>query len=341
MREAMVAAEVGDDDYGDDPTVIRLQERAADMLGKEAGLFVPSGVMSNLIAALTHCADDQRVIAMTNSHIAWSATSNPRIARLLNLTLIASDDRGLPVPEELHATLDQADAAPVGLICFENTHNTVGGTALSPTETAGLLGMAQERGLPAHLDGARLFNAAVELGLPASALTEGVDSVTFCISKGLGAPIGSVLCGSREFIARANDHRKFLGGTMRQVGIVAAAGLYALDHNIERLAEDHANARWLADQLADIPGLRVTPRRPDTNLIFVIHDTADSATFYDALHAAGIAMNQLDDRIRLVTHMDVTRHDLERVVPIFAGVSRALSAVSRQPVIAGRSSNHC
>jgi threonine aldolase len=326
----MATAEVGDDDYRDDPTVLRLQERAAELLGKEAGLFVPSGVMSNLIAALTHCPDAHRVVALTNSHISWSATSQPRIARLLNLTLIESDERGLPVPAALNEALDATDRDPVGLICFENTHNTVGGAALSPAETAGLIAVAHEHNIPIHLDGARLFNAVVALDVPASVLTEGVDSATFCISKGLGAPIGSVLCGSRDFIERAHDYRKFLGGTMRQVGIVAAAGLYALEHNIDRLAEDHANARWLADQLADIPGLRVTPRYPDTNLIFLEHETIDATTFFDALDNAGIAMNELDGRIRLVTHMDITRDDLIKAVDIIANVSQELSAVSRE-----------
>lgn len=331
MRAVMAAAEVGDDDYGDDPTVLRLQERAAELLNKEAGLFVPSGVMSNLIAALAHCPDDRRVIALTNSHIAWSATSQPRIARLLDLTLVESDNRGLPLPNLLEAALDSINDRQAGLICYENTHNTIGGTALSPSETAWVIAAARERNLPVHLDGARIFNAAVALGLPVSDLTTDADSVTFCVSKGLGAPIGSVLCGSRDFIARANDYRKFLGGTMRQVGIVAAAGLYALDHHIDRLADDHANARWLADRLAEIPGLRVTPRHPETNLVFVEHEFADGETFYNALNDAGIAMNLLNDRIRLVTHLDVTREDLAQAVEIIAGVSRQLSANSRQP----------
>jgi threonine aldolase len=329
MRAAMAAAAVGDDDYHDDPTVNRLEERAAELLGKEAGLFVPSGVMSNLIAALTHCPVDCRVVALDNSHIAWSLTEQARIGSLVRLTTLPSDERGLPIPDDLHAELEAADTAPVGLVCFENTHNQAGGTALTPEETAGLIAAARERGIPVHLDGARLFNAAVALGLPASVLAEGADSATFCVSKGLGAPIGSILCGSEEFISRARDYRKYLGGTMRQVGIVAAAGLSALETGIERLAEDHANAQWLAEELARIPGLRVTPEHIETNILFIEHTDIPAPAFAEALLARGVVTNELGGRVRLVTHLDVDRPALARAVEIISEVSRQPSAVSR------------
>ncbi len=320
MRAVMAAAVVGDDDYHDDPTVNRLEERAAELLGKEAGLFVPSGLMSNLIAALTHWPEDRRVVALKNSHIVWSLTEQARVGSLVRLTTIASDERGLPFPDELRAELDAAGAPPVGLLCYENTHNQAGGTALAPAETADLIAAARQRGIPVHLDGARLFNAAVALGLPAGVLVEGADSATFCVSKGLGAPIGSVLCGRTEFIEQARDYRKYLGGTMRQVGIVAAAGLYALETGIERLAEDHENARWLAAQLATIPGLHVIPERIETNLIYLKHDRIAATDLADALLARGVMSNATDGLIRLVTHLDVDRAGLERAVEVFREV---------------------
>jgi threonine aldolase len=321
MRAVMAAAAVGDDDYHDDPTVNRLEERAAEVLGKEAGLFVPSGLMSNLIAALTHAPEDRRVVALKNSHIVWSLTEQPRIGGLVQLTTIASNARGLPFPDELRAELDASDKQPVGLLCFENTHNQAGGTALAPQETADLIAAARERGIPTHLDGARLFNAAVALGLPASVLAADADSVTFCVSKGLGAPIGSVLCGQADFIERARDYRKYLGGTMRQVGIVAAAGIYALDNGIDRLAEDHENARWLADQLRTIPGLHVIPERIETNLIYLKHDRIGADDLAAALLERGVMSNATDGLIRLVTHLDVDRVKLEQAVSIFREIA--------------------
>lgn len=318
MRAVMAAAAVGDDDYGDDPTVNRLEARAAELLGKEAGLFVPSGVMSNLIAALTHCPGDRRIVALADSHTAWSLTEQARIGGLVRLTTVSDAGRGLPDLDLLKATLTDADEGQVGLVCFENTHNQAGGTALAPAETAGLVAAARDRGIPLHLDGARLFNAAVALGLPASVLAEGADSATFCVSKGLGAPIGSILCGSAAFIGRARDYRKYLGGTMRQVGIVAAAGLFALETNVARLAEDHANARWLAEQLARIPGLRITPERIETNILFVEHEEIPAPALAAALRAQGVATNVVDGRNRLVTHLDVDRPALARAVTVFA-----------------------
>jgi threonine aldolase len=323
MRAAMAAAEVGDDDYRDDPTVIRLEECAAALLGKEAGLFVPSGVMSNLVAALTHCPADRRVVALANSHIAWSLTEHARIARLVRLSTVPSDARGLPVLDRLRAELDNP-SAPVGLLCYENTHNLAGGTALAPAETAGLIAAARDRRIPIHLDGARLFNAAVALGLPASVLAAEADSATFCVSKGLAAPIGSILCGNAEFVERARDTRKYLGGTTRQIGIVAAAGLFALETGIERLAVDNANARWLAERLAAIPELVVTPEPVETNILFVEPVDGDASVLAEALLARGVATNVTDGRIRLVTHRDVDRPQLARAAEIVAEV------VSRQ-----------
>lgn len=323
MRKVMASAPVGDDDYHDDPTVNLLEERAAQIVGKEAGLFVPSGVMGNLIAALTHCPADHRVIAGEGSHISWSLSGQQRIAGMVLLTSLPCNSRGIPEHEALRTELKSTSATKVGMICYENTHNLAGGTALAPHETSAIVQMAREHGISVHLDGARLFNASVALNIPASELSEEADSVNFCLSKGLGAPIGSMLCGSSTFIDRARTYRKFLGGTMRQVGIVAAAGLFALDHGIERLAIDHANAHWIADQLHQIPDLRITPNHIETNILFMSHNAIQAGNLFDALARIGLATNQINDRIRLVTHCDVTRSDLAHAVELIAEVSRA------------------
>ena len=323
MRKVMASAPVGDDDYHDDPTVNLLEERAAQIVGKEAGLFVPSGVMGNLIAALTHCPADHRIIAGEGSHISWSLSGQQRIAGMVVLTSLPCNSRGIPEHEALRTELKSTSATKVGMICYENTHNLAGGTALAPHETSAIVQMAREHGISVHLDGARLFNASVALNIPASELSEEADSVNFCLSKGLGAPIGSMLCGSSTFIDRARTYRKFLGGTMRQVGIVAAAGLFALDHGIERLAIDHANAHWIADQLHQIPDLRITPNHIETNILFMSHNAIQASNLFDELARIGLATNQINDRIRLVTHCDVTRSDLAHAVELIAEVSRA------------------
>jgi threonine aldolase len=250
--------------------------------------------MSNLIAALAHAADDRRMVALENSHLAWSIAGNARIGRLVNFSTVPSDARGLPDTDQLLATIRAPGALPVGLICFENTHNQAGGTALVPSESAPTRGI----GVFHFISMARLFNAAVALSLEPGALTQEVDSVTFCISKRLGAPVGSLLCGSSAFIERARELRKWLGGTIRQAGIIAAAGPFALGHGIERLAKDHRNARLLAEHLVKIPGLRVSPNPVETNLIFVRHETIETSILNERLLARGVLTNQIDGRIR-------------------------------------------
>ena len=321
MRKAMASAKVGDDDYHDDPTVNLLEERAAEVVGKEAALFVPSGVMGNLIAALTHCPAHYRVIAGEGSHISWSLSGNQRIAGMVQLTSLRCNSRGVPEQEALRAELQVSHAARIGMVCYENTHNLAGGTALAPHETSAFLEMARQNGISIHLDGARLFNASVALNISASELTKEADSVNFCLSKGLGAPVGSMLCGSTTFIERARNYRKFLGGTMRQVGIVAAAGLFALDHEVDRLDIDHANAQWVADQLRQIPNLQVTPTHIETNIVFFSHKSKQASLLFDKLTRIGVATNQIYDRIRVVTHCDLTKSDLSRAVELIAEVS--------------------
>ena len=321
MRKAMASAKVGDDDYHDDPTVNLLEERAAEVVGKEAALFVPSGVMGNLIAALTHCPAHYRVIAGEGSHISWSLSGNQRIAGMVQLTSLRCNSRGVPEQEALRAELQVSHAARIGMVCYENTHNLAGGTALAPHETSAFLEMARQNGISIHLDGARLFNASVALNISASELAKEADSVNFCLSKGLGAPVGSMLCGSTTFIERARNYRKFLGGTMRQVGIVAAAGLFALDHEVDRLDIDHANAQWVADQLRQIPNLQVTPTHIETNIVFFSHKSKQASLLFDQLTRIGVATNQIYDRIRVVTHCDLTKSDLSRAVELIAEVS--------------------
>jgi len=221
----------------------------------------------------------------------------------------------------LRAELQVSHAARIGMVCYENTHNLAGGTALAPHETSAFFEMARQNGISIHLDGARLFNASVALNISASELAKEADSVNFCLSKGLGAPVGSMLCGSTTFIERARNYRKFLGGTMRQVGIVAAAGLFALDHEVDRLDIDHANAQWVADQLRQIPNLQVTPTHIETNIVFFSHKSKQASLLFDQLTRIGVATNQIYDRIRVVTHCDLTKSDLSRAVELIAEVS--------------------
>ncbi|MBI3979627.1 MAG: hypothetical protein HY331_15715 [Chloroflexi bacterium] len=326
MRAAMAAAEVGDDSMHEDPTVIRLEERSAELLGKEAALYLASGTMSNLVAQLALCRPDQRRILLANSHINRSGTGDPWLPRYIERTEVPTDARGVALLEPLIAAFDAPSAAPVGMFSFENTHNAAGGIALAPAETAAMIDVARRRGVPIHLDGARIFNAAVKLGVPAKDLAAGADSVAFCISKGLGAPVGSVLCGSADIISRAREMRKHIGGSMRQAGIIAAAGIVALDTMIDRLAEDHANARWLAEQLAQIPGFTVDPARVETNLIFVQASGFDGVAFQRALNDRGIKVGRpMNGRMRFVTHVDVDRPSLERAVEAIAEVIQQLA----------------
>lgn len=316
MREAMVAAAVGDDGFHEDPTVTRLEERAAELLGKEAALYMPSGTMSNLVAALTFCETGERLVTLTNAHNAWTLTYDQRLACLTEPVLLRDAGRGLACPDELRDALD-GPGATVGLLTLENTFNQAGGTALRPEEFAPHVALARERDIPIHLDGARLFNAAVALGVPASQLAADADTVTFCLSKGLCAPVGSVLCGSGKFIRKARVHRQYLGGTMRQAGIVAAAGLVALDTMIDRMAEDHVNARHLAEGFAGIPGITL-PYPVETNLVFinVVGAGLTAHEVVERLAPTGVRLGDFynEELIRAVTHAEISRADCDTAV---------------------------
>ncbi|MEN3009789.1 MAG: low-specificity L-threonine aldolase [Candidatus Bipolaricaulaceae bacterium] len=322
MRRAMAEAEVGDDVYGEDPTVNRLQERAAELLGFEAALFVPSGTMGNQVAIAVHTRPGQEVILEAQSHI-----YNVEMATLARFSGVQPrplpGQRGVLTADQVRAAIrpNLYYLAPTGLVCLENTHNAAGGTIFPLAVAREVLAVAHAHGIPVHLDGARIFNAAVALGRPVSELVRGFDSVMFCLSKGLGAPVGSVLCGSREFIEEARRVRKALGGGMRQAGILAAAGLYALTHHIDRLAEDHANARLLAEGLAQIPCLSVTP--PETNIVLVeIVRGPTAPELAERLKRRGVLVAPAGAgteprKLRLVTHLDVSRQDILRTIDLF------------------------
>lgn len=326
MRQAMYRAEVGDDVYGEDPTVNRLEDLAAEKVGKEAALFVPSGTMANALAIMTHCRRGDEIVVGDRSHIYLDEAGGH--ARL-------NGSPARPVPNLPDGTLERArlvqamrgediHEARTGLLCIDNTHNMCGGRVLAPATLRELAHPAHTRGLPVHMDGARLFNAAVALGVPASELTAEVESVMFCLSKGLCAPIGSMLAGSREFTDEARRMRKVLGGGMRQAGILAAAGIVALTDMVERLAEDHANAQRLAAGLATIGGVVIEPETVQTNILFFALADPDGGPrevgpLVAAAARAGVLFSGGDDgRVRAVTHYGITADAVDRVVAVVA-----------------------
>jgi threonine aldolase len=317
MRRAMAEAEVGDDVYGEDPTVNRLQERAAELFEKEAALFVPTGSMGNQIAVKLHTRPGMEVIIEERGHIynfemaAMSAVSGT-IARPVK----SADGSGILTWAEIESGLHVGGAyylAPTGLVALENSHNLAGGRLLSRSRTEEICERAHAIKLPVHLDGARIFNAATALGESVAALARPADSVMFCFSKGLGAPVGSMLLGTREFIEEARRWRKLLGGGMRQVGVLAAAALVALEETPQRLHEDHAHAQRLAQGLAELPGVRIDPEDVMTNIVlFDVSDTGMAANEICArLQERGVLASGFGSSIRMVTHYDVARDDIE------------------------------
>ncbi|MEO8457126.1 MAG: low-specificity L-threonine aldolase [Chloroflexota bacterium] len=324
MRKAIAAAEVGDDVFAEDPTVNRLQEMAAEMLGKEAGLLVSSGTQGNLIAQMTHCPRGAEVIIGEGSHIIEHEGGGAWLVGGLGLHTVPIDSKGRLDLAAVRATIrpDNEHYPRTGLICVENTHNRAGGTVQNEEDLAAVRELADKHKLPVHMDGARIFNAAVKLGVPASNLTAYADSVTFCLSKGLGAPIGSVLCGSRDFIHEAHRMRKVLGGGTRQAGFIAAAGIYALENMIDRLAEDHDNAQRAAAGLAEMPGVTLAPP-PETNLLYFTVDSWKSHKLEAKLNAAGVRCFDEGGRIRWVTHFGIEATDIEEALDITRGVLAA------------------
>lgn len=312
MREAMTRAELGDDVFGDDPTVNALQARIAALLGKEAALFVPTGTMSNLCGLMAHCQrGDEYLVGQMAHTYRWEGGGAAVLGSIQPQPLPQQADGSILLSDiEAHIKPDDAHFARSRLLALENTW---GGNVLPQAYVLEACALARVRGLATHLDGARLFNAAVATGRPVAELAAPFDSISVCFSKGLGTPAGSALVGSRELIARAHRVRKMLGGGLRQAGVLAAAALHALDHHVERLAEDHANARLLAEGLQGLDGVAVTP--PQTNIVFVDVVPAKAAGLVEQLKAAGVLCTGLV-RIRFVTHLDVSRQDIERAVPV-------------------------
>ncbi len=327
MRDAMARAEVGDDVYGDDPTINRLQEMAAEKLGKEAGLFVPSGTMGNLAAILAHCNRGDEVIMGARSHTFLHEGGGISTLGGVHSCQLREQADGSLALEDVEAALryPDDDHEPISrLIEIENTHNACGGVWQTPAYIRSLAEFAHERGLIVHMDGARVFNSAVAQGIDVKELTRPVDSVTFCLSKGLCAPAGSVLCGSHEFIRKARRMRKHLGGGMRQAGILAAAGIVALETMIDRLGEDHLRARTLAEGLSEIPGIVLDPGSPATNMIFFNLAPSVKLSVDEIARAMldrGILVNASGPRrFRLVTHYWISDADVEAVVAAFKQV---------------------
>ncbi len=320
MREAMARAPVGDDVWGEDPTVQRLEALAAERMGMEAGLYVTSGTQGNLISVLAQTQPGQEVIVDLDSHIYNYEVAGAALVGGLQMRPVKTE-RGFLTPAQVAEVVRPANIhLPVSaLACLENTHNRHGGTCCSPEEIEAVARAAHQHGLRVHLDGARLFNAAVALGREAREFTRPVDSVTFCLSKGLGAPVGSVVCGSADFVGRARRWRKMLGGGMRQAGVIAAAGLVALERMIDRLADDHANARALAEGLARLPRLAIDLATVQTNIVIFRVDGAEAATRAADL-ARGCAERKVKvhaispTSIRCVTHKDVDADDIARAV---------------------------
>jgi threonine aldolase len=319
MRQAMARAEVGDDVYGEDPTVNRLQERAAELMGKEAALLVPSGTMGNQAAIHPFVRPGDVLLVGFDAHILVYESGAPAALSGVQVQTLGAD--GFFEADDVRAAVNPREShyAPTRMVCLENTHNRAGGRVFPLEHIKGVAEAAREHGLQLHLDGARIFNAVVATGIAADVWAAPFDTVTFCLSKGLGAPVGSLVCGSRDVIREVHRARKRFGGGMRQAGILAAAGLHALDHHVERLAEDHENAARLAKGLAEL-GFGVEPA-PETNMVMFAVD--DTMGFLRAIRERGLWINPMDEgRFRAVTHLDVSADDIDAALAIVAAVAK-------------------
>lgn len=316
MLQAMAAAEVGDDVFGEDPTVNRLEQRVASLLGMEAALFVPSGTMSNQIGIRCHTVPGDELLCEVNNHIFQYESGGPAaLSGVMCQTMVGSD--GVIDVHDLDGLVkpDADYAARTRLVCLENTHNRGGGKIFPLQNIERISAWARQLGLAMHLDGARLWNAVVASKIPLKTWSQHFDSVSVCFSKGLGAPVGSALAGSRVFIQKARRIRKMFGGGMRQAGILAAAALYALEHHLDRLAEDHAHARILADAVRELPGITLAPANVETNLVFIRLDASlgTAAQAQARLKEHGVlALATAAQTLRFVTHLDVSREQIDR-----------------------------
>jgi len=330
MREAMAKAQVGDDVMGEDPTINRLEELAAAKVNKPAALFVASGTMANLVALLTHCGRGDEVIVGDKAHTFVNEVGGMAALGGIQPRTLPNQPDGTLALDDIRAAIrgDNVHWPRTRLIALENTHNNCSGSPLAPGYLWSVYELAKSRGVKVHTDGARIFNAAIALGVPVTELTRQTDTVSFCLSKGLSAPVGSLLCGSREFIAEARRQRKMVGGGMRQAGILAAAGIVALETMIDRLADDHANAKYFAESIADIPGIELDPARVKTNIVFfdLLRADAPNATeMIERLARAGVLIGPAGERrMRAVTHYGIERADID------AAIGAIKSVVSNQ-----------
>ncbi|SMB81452.1 L-threonine aldolase [Desulfonispora thiosulfatigenes DSM 11270] len=324
MRQTIMEAEVGDDVYGEDPTINKLEEMSAELMGKEAALFVPTGTMANQIAVLVHTERGEEIILEERSHIYNYEVGGIALLAGVLPTLIAGEKAKI-MPEQLKRAIKAPDihAPKQTLLCLENTHNMAGGLVSTANEISELAQIATENGLKVHLDGARIFNAAAYLNTSPQEIVKDVDSMMFCLSKGLGAPVGSMLVGSREFITGAKRYRKMLGGGMRQAGILAAAGIYALENNRKRLAEDHNNAKILAEGINKLNGLKIDLETLHTNIVMIdiTKPELGADELVTELEKNGVLTGSITDkRIRLVTHLDITTEDINYTLEVFNNI---------------------
>ncbi|HEU4439458.1 MAG TPA: GntG family PLP-dependent aldolase [Methylomirabilota bacterium] len=326
MREAMARAEVGDDVWEEDPTVRRLEEMAARRTGKETALFVSSGTQGNLVSVLAQTRPGQELVLDADSHIFNYEGAGAAVFGGVQ-TLPVKTQRGFLTPEQVreHIRPNNIHIPMTGLVCLENTHNRHGGTCCTPEEIEAVAAAAHAAGVPVHLDGARIFNAAVALNRPVGEFARPVDSITFCLSKGLGAPVGSLVCGSRELVTRARRVRKMLGGGMRQVGVLAAAGIVALETMVDRLSLDHANCRRLAEGISRLPHVRLDLATVQTNIvIFRVDKDGGAAELVTGCLARKVKIHQTGPAtIRCVTHKDVDADDIERALEAFSEITAA------------------
>jgi len=326
MRAAMAQAAVGDDVYGEDPTINRLEEMAAEKMGKEAAVFTPTGSMGNLISLLAHTSRGEQVILEAQAHIyVHEVGSLSSVAGLL--PKLVPSKRGAIAPEDLSAAISRSFPRTT-LVCLENTHNGHGGTVLTEREMAAAVEVAREHGLRIHLDGARIFNAAVALGVDARTLTRHVDSVMFCVSKGLSAPVGSLVCGSKEFIARARSYRKLVGGGMRQAGVLAACGIIALEKMVDRLADDHRRARRLAEAVAGMGGIAVDLSTVESNMVYVSGEPLglSASALHEELARRGVKGNaRRPYQVRLVVNRHHGDGEIDAVIEAIRDLNHCFS----------------
>lgn len=327
MRRAIADAPVGDDVFGEDPTIRRLEGMAAERTGKEAALFVASGTMSNLVAIMTHCGRGDEAIVGSESHILHYEVAGAAGVAGVQLRTVTNDARGRIDPADVESTIrgENVHTPMTTLLCLENTHNRRSGAVIPADDIEELAAVAHRRGVRVHIDGARIFNAASALGVSVAEIAAPADSIGFCLSKGLGAPVGSVLCGSGEFIARARKMRKMVGGGMRQGGIIAAAGVYALEHMVDRLADDHANAKLLARGLAELPMIDLDPETVDTNIV-IFGVSGDWLGFARSMKQAGVLSTiTAPGRLRMVTHYGIERADIDEALQRVRHAAAALA----------------